>query len=681
MPKYVNNFSNLWCCNPFGFQKHSRQVGKRKVTEEMRKKLPHLVVGNAICHRCRLKITKMTCSPKECSEESETEHDEKKSSEEEYMPPGAEEETTVSNINQFLTPLGHSPVSKAKLSRDKSYAHRKASALNVVVNEIFNVPNKCDDGEEMITQFKEKFSKVKSANEKYIILTCLPKSWSHHKIMSEFGVSLYVARTAKLTQDLKGIMSVPDRKYQRHLPDNIQKLVTSFYQEDDISRILAGMKDTKSVKENGRRIKKQKRLLLANLKELYKEFKKRHPTYKIGFSSFASLRPKQCILPSAPGTHNVCVCTICENTKLMLVGLQRINQDGNSEMNHVDYFIKKIVCQNPSTNCFLNKCEECPEPESISELLNNFLEGNLVEEMIYKKWKTTDRAEMIVVKVTVENFIKNFIICLKKFKAHNFIAKAQSSYLKNLKNVIQPGEFIVIGDYSENYSFIIQDAIQGYHWNTSQATIHPFVIYYRNSDNSLEHMCFSVISDYLVHDSAGVHLFQKQLITNLRNKFPEINKIYYFSDGAAGQYKNKKNFMNISYHRMDFQAQAEWHFFATSHGKGPCDGVGGTIKRLAAYASLQGTQITSPRELYEWAKSNVTGILFSFTSKEEHEQEARLLNSERFVRLRTVAGTRSIHRVIPVCENKIAVQTFSGSSEVPREVDLRNAPRTGCGKV
>ena len=33
--------------------------------------------------------------------------------------------------------------------------------------------------------------------------------------------------------------------------------------------------------------------------------------------------------------------------------------------------------------------------------------------------------------------------------------------------------------------------------------------------------------------------------------------------------------------------EAEWHFFATSHGKSPCDGIGGTTKRLAARASLQ----------------------------------------------------------------------------------------------
>ena len=76
---------------------------------------------------------------------------------------------------------------------------------------------------------------------------------------------------------------------------------------------------------------------------------------------------------------------------------------------------------------------------------------------------------------------------------------------------------------------------------------------------------------------------RKKLISLLKEKFPEVVKCYYFSDGAAGQYKNKKNFVNLANHEKDFGVLAEWYFFATNHGKGPCDGVGGTIKRLAAY--------------------------------------------------------------------------------------------------
>lgn len=45
--------------------------------------------------------------------------------------------------------------------------------------------------------------------------------------------------------------------------------------------------------------------------------------------------------------------------------------------------------------------------------------------------------------------------------------------------------------------------------------------------------------------------------------------------------------------------------FATSHGKGPCDGVGGALKRAAAHASLQrplDNQIVNARDLYLFAK-------------------------------------------------------------------------------
>ncbi len=63
----------------------------------------------------------------------------------------------------------------------------------------------------MLTQFKEKFSNVKTGNEKYMILTCLPKR-SEQKIMVEFGLSLHVARTAKLTPREVVLRNPPSRR-------------------------------------------------------------------------------------------------------------------------------------------------------------------------------------------------------------------------------------------------------------------------------------------------------------------------------------------------------------------------------------------------------------------------------------------------------------------------------------
>jgi hypothetical protein len=37
---------------------------------------------------------------------------------------------------------------------------------------------------------------------------------------------------------------------------------------------------------------------------------------------------------------------------------------------------------------------------------------------------------------------------------------------------------------------------------------------------------------------------------------------------------------STSYHKDDIGFDDYWRFFATSHGKGACDRIGGTIKRL-----------------------------------------------------------------------------------------------------
>ena len=78
--------------------------------------------------------------------------------------------------------------------------------------------------------------------------------------------------------------------------------------------------------------------------------------------------------------------------------------------------------------------------------------------------------------------------------------------------------------------------------------------------------------------------------------------------------KTAKNFINLCHREDDFGMPAEWHFFATSHGKGPCDGVGGTVKRLAAHASLQrpyDKHILTPHQLYDFSAPKYQQVTFT----------------------------------------------------------------------
>jgi hypothetical protein len=68
----------------------------------------------------------------------------------------------------------------------------------------------------------------------------------------------------------------------------------------------------------------------------------------------------------------------------------------------------------------------------------------------------------------------------------------------------------------------------------------------------------------------------------IENKFESpLKNVVYFSDGSAAQYKNRRNSLKITCHNEDFGEPAEWHLFATSHGKSAYDGIG-TLKRFAA---------------------------------------------------------------------------------------------------
>ncbi|KAE8737961.1 hypothetical protein FOCC_FOCC016570 [Frankliniella occidentalis] len=107
---------------------------------------------------------------------------------------------------------------------------------------------------------------------------------------------------------------------------------------------------------------------------------------------------------------------------------------------------------------------------------------------------------------------------------------------------------------------------------------------------------------------------------------------------------------NVWYHLKDFGILNEWHFFATSHGKSACDGIGGTIKRLATYYAKQhkepGSQITSARRLFEWAQSNVKGICTLWVSTQEVAAVERELKN-RFDSAYKIDGIKSSHSVIP----------------------------------
>ena len=244
----------------------------------------------------------------------------------------------LESVNKGLSSIGESPVIKSKLQGGQ-YPKEKLIQIKSTFVKSMLIFEDIDDESEMIKQLKEKFYETQEKSVKVQILTLLPMSWSIKKIENEFKASNYMVRKAKTLVKSGGILSTPNPNYGHNLHDDTIVMVQNFYESDEISRVMPGKKDCVSIKVNDTRILVQKILLLGNLKEVYRQFKDQFPAEKIGFSRFAKFRPKHCVLAGASGTHAVCVCTIHQNTKLMMIAGKLAELTANREVHlkHYNY--------------------------------------------------------------------------------------------------------------------------------------------------------------------------------------------------------------------------------------------------------------------------------------------------------------------------------------------------------
>lgn len=664
---YLSKYEHLQrsCCDPLQLHKDKSKTKQLRAINDnvllaIKQHRPKKSVckGQKLCPTCR--ITVLAPPPEESADQPDEQY------EEEYTSP----ELDISAVSEACTSLGISPLKqhsstsygKRKLSQIQTSAASKiAGSLDIPMETILEEKSECKKCYELIEiseKIKMQIKNAKTTQEKVSLTMLAPSSWTKAQIKATFGVSDRIIKYARAALKEDKVTAEPKQKKGKTLDENTLQNVKSFYEDDEVSRICPGIQDYVSVRIDGVKVQKQKRLLLSNLREVFAMFKARYPDCTIGFSKFCQLRPAWVVTTSASGMHNVCVCQIHQNLKLMIDGLP-------SPLNKMDYteLFDLIVCDKTNRDCMIHRCENCPGQEGVTKFISEKLEAFGLEEddiIHYKQWTHTDRTELITVSQQVSDFIETLSKKVDTVTTHHFIAKKQAAYLRRAKDNLKEDEMIVLLDFAQNYSFLVQDSIQGHHWNNSMATVHPYCLYFlKDGKLTTESLC--IISDCLEHNVYTVYKFNSELIGHIKANHPHIKKVMYWSDGAASQYKNYKNLSNLANHFNDYGIHAEWHFFATSHGKSPCDGIGGTVKRLAASHSLKATSdshILTPMDLFNWSTRNVPGIKFLYVTKDSVDQ-IKPEQDMRYGRNKTIPGTRSNHVFVPTPDGSLTLGRIS----------------------
>ena len=81
----------------------------------------------------------------------------------------------------------------------------------------------------------------------------------------------------------------------------------------------------------------------------------------------------------------------------------------------------------------------------------------MIDSITYKQWVSVDRCNFETLTKSTEEFVETFVEQLIILKTHSFIAQQQSAFYSCIKENLQKKEALISLDFSENYSFFLQE--------------------------------------------------------------------------------------------------------------------------------------------------------------------------------------------------------------------------------
>lgn len=459
------------------------------------------------------------------------------------------------------------------------------------------------------------------------------------------------------------VVNIHPNRISQHTID----MVVAFYEDDAVSRMSPGKADCISIHNSmGNKVKKQKRHLVMTLSEAYNCFKEDHPEIKIGKSKFASLRP-QWVFLSSQTPQNVCGCRYHENVFLMLEALHRKFPDV-VPLYSKEKFTAKCKCDPDSEICMSENCDTCSE----SKLFTERFRDKVIEEPVFKwyQWKEVGFLQKTPIEGSTNEAFDELSSQLPKFFWHSYLKDKQAaSYNRSKASAKEPVSNVCLlqMDFAENFTCLWQNEIQSAHWRQRQVTIYTVMVYHRQQTLSLV-----IVSDYREHEKCAVAAFTSQALDVIKKEFPTVEMVDIWSDGPSSQFKNKYVFVLLSKLQNHHGLTLKWNYFATSHGKGPNDGLGGNVKRMARRLIMTNAKMITDAETFvEGIQSCQTDIHLLVMNQDAIEQQCQALGTDAlWDGIQTFQGTITTHCLEALEEKTLRLRYYTDA------VEYRDVPKS-----
>ncbi|KAG1668796.1 Dipeptidyl peptidase 8 [Nymphon striatum] len=401
------------------------------------------------------------------------------------------------------------------------------------------------------------------------------------------------------------------QEHKNGIPADIVANVKNFYERDDISRQAPGRRNVINVRgADGIKIQFQTRHLTSSILETHALFCEEFPDTRIGKSKFAELRPRHVLL-SSKLPHNVCLCRHHEN---FIIAINALHKANLSVPLYSHDLPQLFLCNLPTHDCWFNNCNACNNGKG-------FLKAYPIEETTEVLWSVWKNAEDGRLSKIVEEEDASNVYNTERQKAAAASGQDEHSLIQI--------------DFSENYTCISQDEIQSAHWKQAQISLFTAALWYLGSLHSLV-----LVSDNITHSKDTVIPYIDRLLEELPKT---VRKVSLWSDGPASQFKNRYILASLKPLQDKYNITIRWNFFATSHGKGPVDGIGGSVKRFVWNGVRSRKFVVSNAEGFKLAARTSQVKVVAVTPNELNERYQKLNLDKIFRDAILVKGIANMH--------------------------------------
>ena len=328
--------------------------------------------------------------------------------------------------------------------------------------------------------------------------------------------------------------------------------------------------------------------------------------------------------------HESCACDVCENTRLFIQGINKKLTTEKKLPTDVKLLVKLFYCPEDKRTdvCKRGDCSRCPEVKfntffvdssNSSEERRSDSGEDAKNEITYFKWTTVNsKMQKIPIEIDVLEVEPVLRGTIQVLKYHLYVKDQQYARYQELKLNLGPGEILIHMDFGESYANKQQDEVQSAYFGHENVSIFTACCYVRDGNELIKH-CIAIVSEESDHSRIATHSCILKVIDEIKklnHNFPPRIKIQLWSDGCASQFRSRFVFKLTTLFLDNYSVMR--YFNERHHGKGPMDGIGGTIKNLTFRAVQSGKiVIQSPRQFAIEADKIVKGISVLFMYADE----------------------------------------------------------------